>query len=191
VSGGGFGTITSLPLVRYYYPDTEIFVFNDSGIGVAKDGDAGFVNETLLGGWNAQSLVPASCTDCTSNGHVTRLVEWQLDADPNVTMSALSHSADFVIANTFLMIDAADFTASLLAETGWITENYPDRYKRFIPEGIGHTALLCATPDSCGEFSSLLGSLETAIGDTTVLDWFTAMIDGTEDWENLVDDTLE
>ena len=166
-------------------------MFNDSGIGVAKDGDPDFLNETLLGGWNAQSLVPASCTDCTSNGHVTRLIEWQLEADPNVTMSALSHSADLVIASTFLDIPLTDFTASLLSETGRITENYPDRYKRFIPAGTGHTALLCATPDSCGEFSSVLGSLETEIGGTTVLDWFTAMLDGTEDWENLVDDSLE
>ena len=38
VSGGAFGTIAALPLVRFYYPETEILVFNDSGVGVAKDG---------------------------------------------------------------------------------------------------------------------------------------------------------
>ena len=40
VSGGAFGTITALPLVRHYYPDTEIVLFNDSGVGVAKEGDS-------------------------------------------------------------------------------------------------------------------------------------------------------
>jgi hypothetical protein len=93
ISGGGFGTIAALPLVRHYYPETEIVLFNDSGIGVAKEGDADFLNETLLAGWNATSLVPESCSDCTSNGHVTRLIEWQLAADDNFTMSALSFSA--------------------------------------------------------------------------------------------------
>ncbi|MGB8329702.1 MAG: pectin acetylesterase-family hydrolase, partial [Polyangiales bacterium] len=96
VSGGAFGTITALPLVRYYYPDTEILLFNDSGVGIAKEGDSKFIDETLLGGWNASALVPASCTDCTSNGHITRLIEWELAADDNFTMSALSFSADSV-----------------------------------------------------------------------------------------------
>ena len=142
ISGGAFGTINALPLVRYYYPETEIVLFNDSGVGVAKDGDPDFVEETLLAGWNAESLIPASCTDCTSNGHVTRLIEWQLAADDNFTMSALSFSADQVISTFFLMIPGDEFTESLLAETGRTTTLYEDRYKRFIPEGGAHTTLL-------------------------------------------------
>lgn len=191
VSGGAFGTIVALPLVRFYYPDAEILIFNDSGIGVAKEGDTEFVETTLLEGWNASDMIPASCTDCTSNGHVTRLIEYQLETDPNVTMSALSFSADFVIATTFLMIPAADFTTSLLAETGRITAAYPDRYRRFIADGAAHTTLLRAEPGDDILPGVEIGSLETAIGGTSVLDWFTAFVDGTEDWENLVDEGLE
>ena len=55
VSGGAFGTITALPLVRYYYPETEILVFNDSGVGVADEADPDLLDETLLAGWNASS----------------------------------------------------------------------------------------------------------------------------------------
>jgi hypothetical protein len=190
VSGGAFGTIVSLPLVRYYYPDTEIVVFNDSGVGVAKEGDPGFVNDTLLAGWNASALVPASCPECTSNGHVTRLVEWQLAADDNFIMSALSYSADSVIALTFLMIPPADFTTSLLAETGRTTAMFEDRYKRFIPADTAHTALLReGLPEDFGAFK--IGGLQTEISGVSVLDWFTAMIEGTEAWDDLVDPTLE
>jgi hypothetical protein len=189
VSGGAFGTIAALPLVRYYYPATEILVFNDSGIGVAKEGDTEFIEETLLAGWNADSLVPVSCPDCTSNGHATRLVEWQLAADDNVTMSGLSFSADFVISVTFLMISPDDFTSSLLAETERMTTNFPDRYKRFIPAGAAHTTLLRETSDGGGGVIQI-GTLETEVGGVTVLDWFTAMIDGTDSWTNQVDDTL-
>jgi hypothetical protein len=190
VSGGAFGTITALPLVRYYYPDTEILLFNDSGVGVAREGDPEFVNETLIAGWNATSLVPNSCTDCTSNGHVTRLIEWQLGADDNFAMSALSFSADSVIATFFLMIDPADFTASLLAETGRAASAFPDRYKRFIPVGSAHTTLLLETSE--GDLGDLeIGSLETEIAGVSVLAWLTAMIEGTAPWSDLVDESLE
>jgi len=179
-----------LPLVRYHYPETEILVFNDSGVGVAKEGDAEFIDETLLAGWNASALIPASCTDCTSNGHITRLIDWELGADENFTMSALSFSADSVISTFFLMIPPATFTASLLAETGRTTAAFPDRYKRFIPVGAAHTTLLRETAEGGGEGLEI-GSLETEVGGVTVLDWFTAMIDGSEDWVDRVDESLE
>lgn len=189
VSGGAFGTITALPLVRYFYPNTEILLFNDSGVGIAKEDDPSFVNQILLEGWNASSLIPASCTDCTSNGHVTRLIEWELAADDNFTMSALSFSADSVIATFFLMIPPADFTASLLAETGRTTMMFEDRYKRFIPVGSAHTTLLLEEPGTLGG-SVEIGSLQTEIEGVSVLQWLTAMIEGGEAWDDRVDPSL-
>jgi hypothetical protein len=35
------------------------------------------------------------------------------------------------------------------------------------------------------------GGLDTEIAGTTVLDWFTGHIDGTEAWVDLVDESLE
>ena len=190
VSGGAFGTIPALPLVRFYYPDTEIVLFNDSGVGVAKEGNPEFINDTLIAGWNATALVPESCPDCTSNGHATRLIEWQLEADDNFTMSALSFSEDAVIAVTFLMINPATFRTTLLAETGRTTSTFVDRYKRFIPAGAAHTVLLRENSDGGGG-GLQIGSLETEIGGVTALDWFTAHVDGTEGWVDLVDEGLE
>jgi hypothetical protein len=189
ISGGAFGTIAALPLVRYYYPETEILVFNDSGVGVAKDGNPDFINETLLAGWNASSLVPESCPDCTSNGHATRLIEWQLAEDDNFTMSALSFSADTLISLTFFMVTPADFTSWLLAETERTTDLFEDRYKRFIPNGAAHTTLLLETSEGGGDLP--IGALDTEIAGVSVLDWLTAMIDGTEVWVDLVDEGLE
>jgi len=193
VSGGAFGTIVALPLVRYYYPNADILVFNDSGIGVAKDGDPEFVNDTLLAGWNADGLIPASCPDCTENGHVTRFVEWQLERDPDVTMSALSYSRDFVIALTFLMVNAQDFQGWLLTETGRIQSAFPDRYRRFIIDGQGHTTLLLEEPTtiSLGGLPIELGGVRTEVGGTTVLQWLTSMLDGSDGWQDLVDEGLE
>ncbi len=185
ISAGGFGTIVALPLVRYHYPDAEIVLFNDSGVGVANERNPDVLNETLLSGWNATSLVPESCTGCTSNGHVTRFIEWQLAANDNFTMSTLSFGADSVIT-FFFKISAAQFTESLLAETGRTTMLYEDRYKRAIAEGTGHTFVLTEMASEDGG-----GGLDTEIAGTTVLDWFTAHIDGTEGWVDLVDESLE
>src|SRR5512139_565749 len=46
-SGGGYGTILASYLVRYVYPDVPIYVFNDSGEGLGKDGDPTFL-DTLI-----------------------------------------------------------------------------------------------------------------------------------------------
>lgn len=189
VSGGAFGTINGLPLVRHYYPETEIIIFNDSGVGVAKDGQPEFVNETLLAGWNASSLVPESCPDCTSNGHVTRLIEWQLAADDNFRLGALSFSADAVISVTFLQVNPANFTSWLLAETGRTTDLFVDRYKRFIPAGNAHTVALREVCEGGGGLQ--IGCLETEIDGVDVLDWLTALLDDSDEWVDLVDSSVE
>jgi hypothetical protein len=88
------------------------------------------------------------------------------------------------------MINPADFTSSLLSETGRTAGLFPDRYKRFIPVGSAHTTLLGETSDSGGVQGVEIGSLETAVGDVTVLDWITAMVDGTDAWVDLVDPSL-
>jgi hypothetical protein len=50
--------------------------------------------------------------------------------------------------------------------------------------------LLRETAEGGGEGLEI-GSLETEVGGVTVLDWFTAMIDGSEDWVDRVDESLE
>ncbi|MGB8330430.1 MAG: hypothetical protein WCE62_09905, partial [Polyangiales bacterium] len=99
-------------------------------------------------------------------------------------------SADSVIASFFLMINPADFTASLLSETGRTASMFEDRYKRFIPVGGAHTTLLLETSEDGGFQGVEIGSLQTAVGGVTVLDWITAMVDGTDGWADLVDESL-
>jgi len=67
---------------------------------------------------------------------------------------------------------------------------FEDRYKRFIPVGSAHTTLLRETSDGGGGLVDI-GSLETEIGGVSVLVWLTAMIDGTEGWDDLVDSSVE
>lgn len=58
-------------------------------------------------------------------------------------------------------------------------------------EGAAHTTLLRETAEGGSDPGVEIGSLETEINGVKVLDWFTAMIDGTETWDDLVDEGLE
>jgi len=104
-------------------------------------------------------------------------------------MSALSFSADAVISFTFLMVTPANFTGWLLAETERTTGLFEDRYKRFIPNGTAHTTLLRELSE--GGSGIQIGALDTEIDGVSVLDWFSAVIDGTDGWVDLVDEGLE
>jgi hypothetical protein len=77
-----------------------------------------------------------------------------------------------------------------LSETGKTASMFEDRYKRFIPVGGAHTTLLLETSEDGGFPGVEIGSLQTTVGDVTVLDWITAMVDGTDGWIDLVDESL-
>jgi hypothetical protein len=202
-SGGGYGTILAAPLVRIRYPNPPILVFDDSGIGLGQPGDPAFI-DGILQQFNAQSLIPKSCSGCTADGNVTRLVDWQLDRDPQMKMGVFSSYEDGVISQLYLQIPAATFESSLLSTTDWLHGRYETRYRRFFVNGIQHTSLLGNVDGLIGDDPTAVilpanfvssGLADVKIGgiDTTEIDgvtiaqWFQAMLDGTAAW----DDRLE
>ncbi|MEZ4288539.1 MAG: pectin acetylesterase-family hydrolase [Polyangiales bacterium] len=152
-SAGGFGTIAAAPLARIVYPKSELFVVNDGGVGIARGNHPEFVSD-LLNEWNANELIPASCVDCLSNGHLTRLVKWQLDRDPRMTVAVISSFNDFVIATMFMQVSDSDFAKWLVEATNEITLVFPDRYKRYYYGGTKHTVLALDSSVVDGESGS-------------------------------------
>lgn len=140
-SGGGYGTILAVFLVRYVYPGVPIVVLNDAGVGVAHPEDPAFVSG-LLDEFGARDFVPDDCPDCLADGNVTRLVRYALDRDPALHVGVLTSEFDFVISHIFLQVPAADFRANVLAATDEIRAAHPDRYRRFLFPGDAHTATL-------------------------------------------------
>ena len=201
-SGGGFGTILAAFLVRYVYPTVPLYVINDSGVGVARAGDTAFLGR-ILDEFGARGFIPADCTDCTRDGHITGLVRYLLDHDPNVRVAALSSWYDFVIAALFLRTTPTAFRDALATETGALHAAHPDRYRRFLYDGSGHTALLGNATGIVGTnlravelppgFAAQLGMVEIksmytlAIGDVTAARWITAMVaNDAAGWSDLV-----
>ncbi len=193
-SGGAYGTILTTVLVRAKYPTTPLYVFSDSGVGVAKAAEPTFLADLLVE-FDAAQYLPASCTDCITNGHLTRLIAWQLERDTNLRLAQFSSVNDFVIANLFLMIGPAGFEPALLEETAWLAERFPDRYRRFIVPGKLHTTLL---GDASGFVGPELGErlagvvelgnmTDTGADGVTVGAWLEAMLaDDPVVWREIV-----
>jgi hypothetical protein len=202
-SAGGFGTILATALVRVAWPQAEILVFNDSGVGVARDGDVRFISH-LIDQFGASQLVPDDCDECLVNGHIAPLVGWALERDDNLRVAVFSSWFDSIMGDTFLGMDPYLFQQALARETGALHERFPDRYRRFIVDDSTHTTLLgdptgiigtdlsaIELPD--GFLSNLgavrIGSLaDTRIGDMTTAMWLQAFVDGDAAWIDIVEE---
>ena len=202
-SAGGFGTILATALVRVAWPQAEVLVFNDSGVGVARDGDLRFISH-LIDQFGASQLVPEDCQDCLVNGHISPLIGWALERDENLRVAIFSSWFDSIIGDTFLGMDPYLFQQALARETGDLHERFPDRYRRFIVDDSTHTTLLgdptgiigtdlsaIELPD--GFLSNLgavrIGSLvDTRIGDVTTAMWLQAFVDGDAAWTDIVEE---
>jgi hypothetical protein len=196
-SGGGYGTIVASQVVRARFPDAPIFIVQDSGLGIGKGmEDPEFVWE-LVDEFNARHLIEASCGDCLDSGHLTPMVEWILENDSNIWVSAFSTYSDLIIADIFLQIGATAHRAALLEQSELIRASFPDRWMPFYMEGVFHTTLLGSVEGILGELpeegSVLEGVVELGSMETTELngvlftDWMAGMLEGDPIWQPVVE----
>ncbi len=178
--GGGYGALLGLPVVRMRFPDAEIHVLHDSGAGIARPGDPGFIPD-LIGQLGGQGVLPSSCEGCFQDGHITALAGWQLARDEHLVIGDYSTWGDFLIADLFLQIGGAAYAEALDAETAKLAEAWPDRYARFIEAGVEHSA-------TAGDLSGVFGVVPHELAGVIDLLQFktlrTAEIDGVDlgDW---------
>lgn len=205
-SGGAYGTLLGTPLVRHVFPDAELYVIADSGMGLGRPGDDAYV-ETILDEFNLARFLPEDCPECLRNGHLTGLIGWFMARDEGVRVALFSSWYDSVLGDIFLDIEPASFRDAVASESGQLAEAYPDRLRRFVVDGRVHTALLGdatgvigddisaveVPPDFINNLSSIeLGGLEsTAIDDTTFASWIGAMVDGESGWVDLAEEASD
>lgn len=194
-SGGAYGLLLAGPLVRHYYPDAELIMMADSGIGLARDGEADYI-ETILAEFAVGEFIPSDCDGCTANGHITQLIGWYLARDPNVRIGMYSAWYDAVLANTFLQIEPSRFADALARESRALAAAWPDRFRRFISADTQHTSLLGNPSGVIGsDFSAvelpegalqrlvggdlvIRGMSETQIDGLSMATWLAGLIDG-------------
>lgn len=215
-SGGGFGTIMVGFIVRYIWPDTPLFIMNDSGVGIAHDGDRSFI-DTLIDEFGARKFLPADCPTCGDNGHITDLVDYFLERDDNVKIGVFSSWYDGIIADMFLQVDPDLFQQSMARVTGALHDEHPESYRRFIINGNMHTSLLGDATgiigrditgvelpkgiDMMGMLGNLLigtlnsqhknaATLNPKINGITIGQWIEAMLNDGDQWLDLQDEPV-
>ena len=191
-SGGGYGTITGTVLTRIAYPDTPLFVLNDAGVGLGLAGDPAFVWK-LINEFQASAIVPGSRPDILDSGHLTPLIGWQLQQDPNLKVAAVSYTEDTVISQIYLAVDPKDFRAWLWDQMEALEDRHAGRFASFLPEGIQHTTLLgdpAGFMDPESEYAQalapMLGGMDsTAVENVPLGKWIENFVEGRSDWSSL------
>lgn len=172
-SGGGFGTIFALPLVRKLYPYTPIEIINDSGLGFGIGGDPGF-QAMLIDEWKSAALFPDSaCPECIANGHLTEYFRWQFSEDPNFRLAMLTSKQDLVIGTFFLGVGGPTFESYVESELPTIESYGGGRMRSWITDGSAHTFIqrdVTATADG-----------------VSVLQWLTDYLSESSDWQSVSD----
>ena len=162
-SAGGFGVHYALPLVRKLYPEVPIELINDSGMGIYEAG----TQERLNSYWNSADFFPASCSNCIGDdGNLTGYHDYQLTEDNNVRMGFISSTADEVITGS--SIDPEVFGAELIGAVAELEEAHPESFR-----------ILIYYTD---EHKYLIKQFDFGIGDTSVRQWVTDMLDRSDNW---------
>jgi len=193
-SAGGWGTIMATPLVRIFYPDVPIYIFSDSGSGVANGNDPGFLT-MLLNEFNIMRFIPQSCQDCIANGHLTKVIAWALERDPKLKIGIFSSYQDKIYSMFFFGIPGAQFEAQLKEEFAYLNGEFPKRAKGFLIAGDMHTTLgldVSVFMDNLGSTVSedlitqivTLGGLDTAQNGVTIAEWIRRMLYDESHWVN-------
>ena len=168
-SAGGFGTHNALPLVRLMYPNVEIELINDSGIGISTPGSQAALNEY----WNSEAFYAESCTDCIGeDGHLTGQYIWQLDEDPNLRMGFLTSRQDATLV-AGVGIPGEEFEAAVFEMTADIEAAHPDRFRSLVAGDDTHTFLL--------------REYDRVVGGQVIKNWVGAMLGGGTDWVSAAD----
>ncbi|MCB9528301.1 MAG: hypothetical protein H6701_07910 [Myxococcales bacterium] len=202
-SGGAYGLLLAGPLLRRYYPDAELIVMADSGIGLARDDEPEYL-DTIMAEFGIADFLPPDCQGCRARGHIAALMGWFIARDPNVRVGVYSAWYDSVLANVFLQVDPTRFADALDRETTALHRAWPLRFRRFIDDGVQHTSLLgdatgiigadlTAIELPPGGLQALLGGglvirglAATEVDGVTMSSWLAALIEGdTAIWRDL------
>ena len=142
--------------------------------------------------------MPEACEECISSGHLTPLLGWMLDQDPGLRVGVFTPGMMAFSQGSFCK-SRGTFADSLESQTDALSQQYPSRFRRFIVDGVQHTALIGDASGVIGSdpnkleypenaLSNLLGTLVLGQLETTEVDgvnlasWVDAMIETT--WKN-------
>lgn len=170
-SAGGYGTYPGYAVTRLAYHDTPLLVLDDCGPGLQNPADTQD-NGDQVTNWQYSRFLPSDCSQCASQ--TAYLGDWALARDPTLRAALFEYLKDSVI-RSFLKLDAPAFQTLLLSVSGDIHGRHPEQFKRFLKDGIQHTAF------------ELPNFYTLAINGTTLRDWTADFLTDGPAWQDLVE----
>ncbi len=170
-SAGGYGTFIAYLLIRRFFPDSALYIFNDSGPGLWNPDNG--MKEKVVDTWKYTSYIPESCTSCDTQ--IMNLYEWILKRDTNVRIGLFSSYNDSIIGGSFLNMISADYKDLLVSTSNSIQSKYPARFNRFLINGTTHCV---------GEVPA---SYSYEINSTSLLTWISRLVNDNTAWGDLLE----
>jgi hypothetical protein len=133
-SAGGYGTLGTTPIVRLEFPQADLYVLNESGLGLMNPEIYDTYNAAYRI-WNLTPLFPPDCPLCGKQ--FIYMYPWMLARDPRLRVGVFSSYRDAMFTANWEM-DPEDYEALLLATSADARKDYPDRFHRYFVEGGGH-----------------------------------------------------
>jgi hypothetical protein len=136
-SAGGYGTLGTTPIVRLQFPQADLYVLNESGLGLMNPAlydtyDAAYRI------WNLTPLFPPDCPLCGKQ--FIYMYPWMLARDPRLRVGVFSSYRDATFSSNWEMTPG-EYEALLLETSAAARRDYPDLFHRFFIKGGGHCVL--------------------------------------------------
>ncbi len=170
-SAGGYGTFMAYLLIRRFFPDSALYIFNDSGPGLWNPDNG--MKEKIIDAWKFTSYLPKSCTSCDTQ--IMNLYEWILQRDANVRIGLFSSYNDSIIGGSFLDMISADYKDLLVSTSNSIQSKYPARFNRFLINGTTHCV------------ANAPGTYSYEINSTSLVTWLSQLVNGDSAWNDLLE----
>ncbi|MBN1438814.1 MAG: hypothetical protein JW929_05320 [Anaerolineales bacterium] len=159
-SAGGYGTLGTAPMVRLQFPQADMFVFNESGLGLQNPSITAMYRAAYQT-WNIVPLIPAECPQCSEQ--LAFMNAWMLGLDRRLAVGVFSSYGDAVFTENWAM-RPEDYRALLLETTGQIHSAFPAAFQRYLVDGDAHC----------------VGDYSYSVGGVSIWEWIEYML--SKDW---------
>jgi hypothetical protein len=136
-SAGGNGTIGTTPMVRLQFPEANLYVLNESGLGL-RNPDLRSTYELAYRIWNINQLIPGDCPQCSDQ--LIYMYSWLLARDPHLKVGVFSSYHDATFTANWEMSPEA-YEALLRQTTESVRNEFPDAFQRYLVDGDAHCIL--------------------------------------------------
>lgn len=138
-SAGGYGTFINFNTAHEIFAQPIIGIA-DAGPALSSERDDNFSFKNTSYCWGYQQNLVPELRNSIRKGQPAYLIEHTLDNFEDSSFGFFEDRRDLIIGSAFLKYAPWEFENVLLDVTSDLKENNPEKYYRFLPRGLFHTA---------------------------------------------------